>query len=226
MNKLLCVLCVLACFTAAVPCSADTVNGVLAEERVVSLPQDQAKWYVSVVGDANNARYNEILGWFDSNPSLTKLKNQVHFCPVATGTAIYKDRYSGNVTGLPAVRLQTPDGKVIYEAAGKSIPLTAAGLNGALANAVNEAEGLRPALPWRREMERRCQPKPQPEPQPQPQPDPEPQPLDNGGKPDVEPEPMLPPWLLAPLCAATLLIGLGLGYGKKLGEKLMPAGKK
>ena len=119
MNKLLCVLCVLACLTAAVPCSADTVNGVLAEERVVSLPQDQAKWYVSVVGDANNARYNEILGWFDSNPSLTKLKNQVHFCPVATGTAIYKDRYSGNVTGLPAVRLQTPDGKVIYEAAGK-----------------------------------------------------------------------------------------------------------
>ena len=224
MNKLLCVLCVFALFTAAVPCSADTVNGVLAEERVVSLPQDQAKWYVSVVGDANSARYNEILGWFDSNPSLTKLKNQVHYCPVATGTAIYKERYAGNVTGLPSVRLQTADGKVIYEAAGKNIPLTAAGLNGALANAVNDAEGLRPVLPWRRDMERRCQPQPHPEPQPQP--DPEPQPLDDHGKPDVEPEPVLPSWLLAPLCGAGLLVGLVLGYGKKLGEKLMLAGKK
>ena len=224
MNKLLCVLCVLACFTAAVPCPADTVNGVLAEERVVSLPQDQAKWYVSVVGDANSVRYNEILGWFDSNSSLTKLKNQVHFCPVATGTAVYKERYAGNVTGLPSVRLQTADGKVIYEAAGKNIPLTAAGLNGALANAVNDAEGLRPVLPWRRDMERRCQPQPHPEPQPQP--DPEPQPLDDHGKPDVEPEPVLPPWLLAPICGAGIFVGLVLGYGKKLGEKLMLAGKK
>ena len=38
MNKLLlCVLCVLALFAAVVPCLADTVNGVLAEERVVNL---------------------------------------------------------------------------------------------------------------------------------------------------------------------------------------------
>ena len=51
MNKLLlCVLCVVALFAAVVPCFADTVNGVLAEERVVNLPNDQDKWYISVVG--------------------------------------------------------------------------------------------------------------------------------------------------------------------------------
>jgi hypothetical protein len=98
MNKLLlCVLCALALFAAVVPCFADTANGVLAEERVVNLPQDQGKWYVSVVGSTTDARYNEILGWFESNQSLKKVKNQVHFCPVTTATAIYKERYAGNV---------------------------------------------------------------------------------------------------------------------------------
>ena len=120
MNKLiLCVLCVLALFAAVVPCFADTVNGVLAEERVVNLPNDQGKWYISVVGNANDARYNVVLGWFDSNPSLAKLKDQVHFCPVANDTAIYKERYSANIKGLPTVRMQKPDGTVVYEAAGR-----------------------------------------------------------------------------------------------------------
>ena len=100
MNKLLLsVLCLLAVFAAAMPCLADTVNGVLAEERVVNLPQDQSKWYVSVVGNATDPRYNEIVGWFDTNASLKKLKNQVHFCPVTSDTAIYQARYAGNVKG-------------------------------------------------------------------------------------------------------------------------------
>ena len=43
--------------------------------------------------------------------------------------------------------------------------------------------------------------------------------------PDVEPEAALPGWLVAPICGAGLLVGLGLGYGKKLKEKLVPAGK-
>ena len=178
------------------------MNGVLAEERVINLPQDQDKWYVSVVGNANDARYNEILGWFDSNPSLAKLKDQVHFCPVASDTAIYKERYSANVKGLPTVRMQKSDGTVVYEAAGKNLPMTAAGLNGALAGAVSEAQGLRPILPWRRDADNRLNDLERPKPQPQPQPDPEPQPIDDGGTPTVEPEAALPDWLLAPICGA------------------------
>ena len=148
MNKLLLsVLCLLAVFAAAVPCLADTVNGVLAEERVVNLPQDQSKWYVSVVGNATDPRYNEIVGWFDTNASLKKLKNQVHFCPVTSETAVYQARYASNVKGLPTVRMQQADGTVVYEAAGKNLPMTAAGLNGALAGAVSTAQGIRPILP-------------------------------------------------------------------------------
>ena len=226
MNKLLlCVLCLLAAFAAVVPCFADTVNGVLAEERVINLPQDQDKWYVSVVGNANDARYDEILGWFDSNPNLAKLKDQVHFCPVASDTAIYKERYSANVKGLPTVRMQKSDGTVVYEAAGKNLPMTAAGLNGALAGAVSDSQGLRPILPWRRDTDNRLNDLERPKPQPQPQPDPEPQPIDDGGTPTVEPDAALPDWLLAPICGAGFVVGLGLGYGKKLKEKLSSAGK-
>jgi len=229
MNKLLLsVLCLLAVFAAAVPCLADTVNGVLAEERVINLPQDQSKWYVSVVGKATDPRYNEIVGWFDTNASLKKLKNQVHFCPVTSDTAIYQARYASNVKALPTVRMQKADGAVVYEAAGKNIPMTAAGLNGAMAGAVNKAAGLRPVLPWRREMERRCPgpcPNPQPQPQPQPQPDPEPQPIDDGGTPNVDPEPAAegwPLWGLALLVNGGFLVGLAAGYGRKLHAKLHP----
>ena len=224
MNKLLLsVLCLLAVFAAAVPCFADTVNGVLAEDRIVSLPQDQGKWYVSVVGNATDSRYNEIVGWFDTNANLKKLKNQVHFCPVTSDTAIYQARYAGNVKALPTVRMQKPDGTVVYEAAGKNIPMTAAGLNGALAGAVNTAQGIHPVLPWRRDMERRC-PGPLPTPPPQPQPDPEPQPLDDNGPPNVEPEPQadLPPWGVAVICLAALLVGIASGYGRQLYTKLNP----
>jgi len=228
MNKLLlCVLCLLAVFAAVVPCFADTVNGVLAEERVVNLPQDQGKWYVSVVGNTTDSRYNEIVGWFDTNASLKKLKNQVHFCPVTTNTAIYQARYASNVKALPTVRMQRSDGTVVYEAAGKNLPMTAAGLNGALAGAVNTAQGLRPILPWRREMERRCPspgPNPQPNPNPNPPVDPEPQPIDDNGPPNVEPEPQadLPPWGLALLCVGGAIVGLSTGYGRKLYDKLHP----
>ena len=127
MNKLIpeCAVCARSLSRSRAPCFADTVNGVLAEERVVNLPNDSGKWYVSVVGNANDARYNEIVGWFDTNASLKKLKNQVHFCPVTSDTAIYKERYASNVKGLPTVRVQKPDGTVVYEAAGKNIPMTA-----------------------------------------------------------------------------------------------------
>jgi len=230
MNKLIAsVLCVLALCVVAAPGFADTVNGVLAEERVVRLPNDSAKWYVSVVGDANDPRYNEIVGWFNTNPSLKKLRDQVHFCPVTSDTGIYKERYAGNVKGLPTVRVQTPDGTVIYEAAGKNIPLTAGGLNGAIASAVSNAQGLRPILPWRREMERRCPgPCPTPNPQPSPQPDPEPQPIDDGGAPVIDDPPVesTVPWGLLPLlCVAGVVIGIACGYGRQLYDKLHPAVK-
>jgi len=227
MNRILVSVCLLlAVLAAVVPSFADTAtdNGVLAEQRVVNLPNDQGKWYISVVGNANDAAYLRVLGWFEANPSLKGLKNKVHYCLVTAGTPTYQERYAANVKGLPTVRVQKPDGTVVYEAAGKNLPMTAEGLYGAIAGAVNTAQGIRPILPWRRDMERRCPgPCPTPNPAPDPQPDPDPQPIDDGGAPDLESQPAAegwPLWGLTLLVNGGFLVGLAAGYGRKLVTKL------
>lgn len=213
MKRLLLALCALACiFAATAPCFADATYGVLAEERVINLPADQGKWYVSVVGNATNAQYQTIVRWFDTNAHLKNLKTRIHFCLVITGTAIYQERYASNVKGLPTVRFQQPNGVVIYEAAGNNLPFTAEGLYGAMADSINKVQG-RSILPWRRNHV--C-PGPCPGPGPQPDPvDPEPQPIDP--EPPITPEPPIDPvqsdlppiWLMA----LVLIVSAGIGVG-------------
>jgi len=210
MKRLLLALCALCLFAA--PCFADATYGVLAEERVINLPNDQGKWYVSVVGNAQDAQYQTILKWFNTNPSLRKLKNQVHFNAVTTDTMIYRDRYSMNVKGLPTVRMQNNQGVVIYEAAGKNLPFTPEGLYAAMADGFNKVQGIRPILPWRRNHV--CPgPCPQPGPGPgpdDPTPDPEPQPIDDGNAPVIDQpvEAGLPPlWLML----LVLIVSAGAG---------------
>ena len=224
MKRLLLAFCVLfSCtFLAASPfCFAQkaAINGVLASERVINLPQDEGKWYISVVGNQSDARYTEVLGWFDTNLSLKKLKDQVHFCPIEITTVIYKERYESNVKGLPTVRLQDSQGGVRYESCGVNLPFTADGLYSALANGVNKTQrGY--ILPYRQNQSR-PRPIPQPDPNPdgtpdvKPDGDPAPQPLDNKAKPDVpEVAPLvtLPPlWLML----GVLFVSAGIGI---LGE--------
>lgn len=222
MNRYLLLVCLVLGVVLGIvaPCMGDTINGVLSEERVVRLPQDQGKWYISVVGDASDARYQEVLGWFTSVESLKTLKDQVHFCQVTTNAPTYKERYATNVKGLPTVRVQSDQGVVIYEAAGKRMPMTGEGLYAAIAIAVNGSEEL---LPWRRNHVH-----PRPEPKPDPKPilpilDPEPQPLDDGGAPEINLLSDLSLWLV-PICVLGLLIGVAIGQWEKLKEKW--AGKK
>jgi hypothetical protein len=211
MKRLLLALCVVL---MASTCFADEVNGVLSEDRVVNLPSDQGKWYISVVGDTRDAQYQTIMKWFSQDIPLRKLKAQVHFCPVKSSSAIYKARYVMNVKGLPTVRLQNNHGTVIYEAAGKNLPFTAQGLYGAFAGSVSKVQGI-PILPWRRNHKRVPCPSPRPSPQPTPGPDfnldPEPQPIDGGDAPDFEEAPAqssLPPlWLML----VTLVVSAGGG---------------
>ena len=216
MKRLLLALCALACiFAATAPCFADATYGVLAEERVINLPSDQGKWYVSVVGDAVNPQYRTIIKWFDTNAHLKNLKNRVHFCSVTTDRAVYQERYASNIKGLPTVRFQQPNGVVIYEAAGNNLPFTAEGLYGAMADAVNKAQRC-PILPWRRNHV--CpNPGPCPNPQPEPGPvDPEPQPIEPSPfepEPPIDTQSDLPPvWLMALVLALSAGLGVGLQW--------------
>ncbi len=178
MKRLICVLLILGC-AATISMATEPLYGVIAEERIINLPNDQAKWYVSVVGSSSDVNYQKVIGWFNTNAKLKKLKDQVHFCPVAKGTAIYADRYAGNVAGLPTVRVQKANGETVYEAYGDNIPMSADGLNNAIAEQV---------MPWRRKMEDKCGPRPCPSPSPNPSPpvDPEPQPIVDGDVPDMD----------------------------------------
>jgi hypothetical protein len=218
MRRILLALSVLCMIFAAMsPCFADTsgkANGVLVQERIINLPNDQGKWYISIVGDSRDAQYQTILKWFREDADLYKLRKQVHYIPVATEgrtKAVYLERYKPNIEGLPTVRMQNNQGVVIYEAAGDELPFTPDGLYGAMANNVmlrtQCRRPIRPILPWRREMERRC-PCPSPDPAPEPDDDPEPEPIDDGGPPDIAPQSSLPPlWLML----ATLVLSAGAG---------------
>ena len=130
-----------------------------ATERVAP-PQDHEELYLSVVGDADSAEYKRLLHWFDTNEDLKSLKNATHFRPVTTRSAVYRERYADNVSGLPCIRLQEPNGIIIYETAGRGVPKSA----NALLNSIEWS--TMQILPWRRKIERRecpngeCDPEP------------------------------------------------------------------
>ena len=179
MKRFICVLLILGCATT-VSMATEPLYGVITEERIINLPNDQAKWYVSVVGSSSDVNYQKVIGWFNTNAKLKKLKDQVHFCQVTKGTAIYTERYAHNVYGLPTIRVQKANGETVYEAYGDNIPMSADGLNNAIAEKV---------LPWRKNMEDRCRPGPCPTPKPNPPLDSEPQPIIDGGVPDMDASP-------------------------------------
>lgn len=226
MRRLMLVLCVLCVFFSTSIGHADLVNGVLSTDRVVNLPNDQGKWYISVVGDTRNAQYQTILKWFSQDPALRKLKNQTHFCPIMSSSAIYKARYATNVKGLPTVRLQNSQGVVIYEASGKNLPFTSQGLYGAIANSVAGAQQTA-VVPWRRNRVRPFCPQPSPAPSPTPSPDldPAPQPIDDGGDPELVPVPQpeesnFPPiWLMVVTLLSTAGAGVAAEWRATYSEK-------
>jgi hypothetical protein len=227
MNRFLLCLCLLAALLAvtitATPCVAQPANGVIAQERVVTLPQDGGRWYVSVVGETNDARYRQVLSWFDSG-SLLKLRNSTHYNPVTSDSAIFAERYASNTPALPMVRIQNAEGVIYSQLCSDEIPMTAEGLSAQVADDVRsgpktgcilhpfkrfqERQDANPILGWR---QRHNCPTPGPKPEPV-NPDPTPGPIDNNDQPAIDETPAMPPaWLLAPICMAAFAVGSGFG---------------
>ena len=187
MRYLLC-LCLLFAMTLPAMSSDIPYNGVQATERVLKLPEDGSKWYISIVGEKGNARYAEVLSWFENVPKLKKLQDQVQFAAIDTDSDIYTERYRPNVAGLPTVRVQDANGKVVYEAAGNKLPASGESLYNAIARA---ASGSEEWLPWRRNN-KKPEPKPEPAPSPDTVPVPVPDESPDGGPPVFEPVDDLP----------------------------------
>jgi hypothetical protein len=184
------------------------VSPVSTMERIsnANLPQDGDKLFLTIAGNANDATFKRLLAGFKNDSALVEIKNETHFNALTTDSAMFKARYAKSMPKTPIVRLQAPDGTVIYEAIGNDIPTSglvlADDLN-AKASGCDSAAGCR----WRN---RRCQPKqeeaaPHEEEQPIVAPEPEPKP---------EPKPahaVNHPLILATVVLVSLLIGGAIG---------------
>lgn len=198
----------------AVACFADT------QERVAP-PEDAARLHLSVVGIVNNAQYQSVLSWFQKDEKLASLRRTVHFHQINAGSAMYEERYAPNIKGLPTVRLQDGEGRVLYESWGSNLPKSPVALASAIETKTEQLFDP-PLLPWRRQMQQKCGPQGCPSPQQELTPE---DLMENDfGAPPVdvpiiEPEPEgVPAWLcvlLAVVSAGGGFIGAILGSARR-----------
>jgi len=154
---------------------ADAAYGVAyTEERVVALPQDQNKFYVTVMGSTSDSKYQSVLSWFNSVPELKSIKAQTHFSAVETTSAMFAERYRATVPNTPCIRVQSSDGTVLYQSSGVNVPMSGESLSKAI-----NTECLRR---WRNRNN--ATPEPDPIPDTNPSPDVSP---DLNAQPDVAP---------------------------------------
>lgn len=133
-------------------CDAD--GGVkFTTERVVDLPQDQERWYCSILGHPADPQFQQLCRWFDADAELNRIKRGTHFSVIDTTSLMYRHRYRNSTGLLPCLRVQDSTGKVVYQVSGRNIPLTSE----ALCNSIRSSC-----------LRRRVQPQPTPRPRPQP----------------------------------------------------------
>jgi hypothetical protein len=179
---------------------ADAAYGVsYVQEQVIQLPQDQGKFYLTVFGNEGEYRFEQVKSWVANDPQLHALKAQTTYNIYRADSVMFRERYAQGVSNIPCVRLQEPDGTVIYEALGTSVPMSAE----ALYNGI--AEGCR---------KRHCRPCPQPAPVTPSPVTPSPTPVTPA--PIVKPVPVVHdfphPGVEAALVAVGLLLGLGVAF--------------
>jgi hypothetical protein len=111
----------------------DANGGVYyTSERVIDLPQDQNRWYVTLIGDQANPQFQQVKEWFETHPELRKLTQATHFSVMSTRSAMYAGRCNQSASfgppSLPCVRIQNHSGEVVYQVSGSNIPLSAEAL--------------------------------------------------------------------------------------------------
>lgn len=155
------------------PFTGEAYGVVQTEKRIVELPQDGDKPYVSIMGDPRDPKFHEVVKWFETNETLKSVKAQTHYRVYTTSDPTYKARYAGSLPALPAIRVQNAQGERLYQASGGNLPMTGE----AVAN-VFTTECFR----------RWCRPAPQPEPEPDYEPYVPPSPDQPVPQPDVQPD--------------------------------------
>lgn len=123
-----------------------------------SLPDDSKKCHIIVVTEKSpGAMSQRLLGWFENDASLKRLKTSCHFHHFDVENPLYRERYAPSLsttipTKLPILVIARHDGGVIYKTT--SLPWTAQSLH---------AE-IKSVFAFAKEQCPDCQPQPSPTP--------------------------------------------------------------
>lgn len=178
------------------------------QERVITLPQDGGRWYLTIYGATHDQQYQTLRLWLQTHDGLSTLRSQTHYNEYITTNTRYQ-RYAASLPGPVCIRLQNSKGVVTSEFWSDNIPLTAE----ALFNGIKK--DLKDKTSWGCINRKRC-----PTPAPTPAPAPAPAPVDTppvleDEPPVIEPEPKPSfPWILM-VVVAIIGAGIGLGQGFK-----------
>src|SRR5487761_96108 len=92
-------------------------------DRVIDLPEDAHAWHTSLfTHDQPSPREKRLVGWFESEPQLRRLKEQTHFHHYTPASAVFSRYANLTAGGLPVVVLQDASGNVVFKASGDHVP--------------------------------------------------------------------------------------------------------
>lgn len=108
------------------PTKADPAFGVKhTEVRIVKLPQDANRPFLSIYGKPDDPKVKQLKTWFDKNAELHGIKVQSHYNFIDMTQRGNIEKYGPSIPALPCVRIQEFDGKPVYQVSGKNIPMSA-----------------------------------------------------------------------------------------------------
>ncbi len=107
------------------PPSTEATTG----KQVLQLPQDENKLYLTIYGNADDERYQQLKKWFNENTELKAIRAQTHFAAIDTNSKLFKDRYADEIDTSLCIRVVTPGGLEVLRIDGNAIPMSGESLN-------------------------------------------------------------------------------------------------
>lgn len=99
------------------------------KERILELPRDGNRMFVTVFGNPKDAKYQDVKQWFKDVPELANIRKQTHFNVIDTTSPDFKVKYGKTVPAAPLIRVQTATGGVVYQVSGNNLPLSGEALS-------------------------------------------------------------------------------------------------
>ncbi len=216
MGRLLLTLVLVLCMACAALAGSMSIvrtdgNGTIVSERVLNLPDDGGKFFVSLIlHDDWRSRPAEVqlVTWWKTDMAVRQYREQARFNLYTESDPWFRQALSRAVPSIPTVLIQEPSGKVLFPLKGDTLPTTAPAFAGIFSRLRNHCPGNQPdQCP-----DGKCPlNKPEQDAQPEEKPDAEPQTQLPDVNPPQQPEQVQPdipafPW--AALAVALVLTGI------------------